>query len=554
MSKTALGGNRNGTPQSPGRHTRAQYEKQRKLRAIYASSDDSSNPASPSGSEDGLERPTVDARSSSRGPGLRDQNAMSPVPPDDGAGRAAATDAPKKSAVTPSPHRDDGDDDHDDVLSPAPPPPPDESPAARLARRRAHPLKDIMEPGPHDCLFGRGGGTNHHPGNKRYRKTVEDNKGKYLRSKRLDKPLVAMEIIKEWRELDPPGRFLKQDDKTKLWSDVGDKKAREKTSQALREKTPVKQREGGGGAGVGGGGPTQFALGTRYGRHGRPGHVARDHSLGETQAGTDVTLEGFSWDDSERPVVRNADADVEGRGGGGARRSQFRGGHYRHRSGELRRDHTLGTTVTARPPAAMTAPEAGYGEAQGPYYDRQRYPRYGPPPSHPPQGHPHPPPQQYGAYPPRGYASPEHRGYASPPQQGNYPPPEAPPGGYDYERNPPPQQQQRPQRGREHSLVLNPLNGANTSQPSPGASIFSGERPPPTSPYASAPPPPPPPPPLPSPRYDEGPPPLPPPAYGGGGGYGSPRTNGWPTPPPPAPQFAYPGSNGSSGGGGGGGG
>jgi hypothetical protein len=89
------------------------------------------------------------------------------------------------------------------------------------------------------------GGTNHHPGNKRYRKMVEDRKLEYVNSKRLDKPLVALEIIRIWRAQLPPGRFLKLDEKTGLWHDVGDKKAREKTSQALREKAPLirKQQE-----------------------------------------------------------------------------------------------------------------------------------------------------------------------------------------------------------------------------------------------------------------------------------------------------------------------
>ena len=107
------------------------------------------------------------------------------------------------------------------------------------------PMKNIAEPHDHDVLYGRGGGTNHHPGNKRYRKMVEDRKIDYVNSKRLDKPLVALGIIQEWREQDPPGRFLKLDEKTGLWNDVGDKKAREKTSQALREKAPLirKQQE-----------------------------------------------------------------------------------------------------------------------------------------------------------------------------------------------------------------------------------------------------------------------------------------------------------------------
>lgn len=107
------------------------------------------------------------------------------------------------------------------------------------------PLRGIKEPHENDVMYGRGGGTNHHPGNKRYRKMVEDRKLEYVNSKRLDKPLVALEIIREWRAQVPPGRFLKLDEKTGLWNDVGDKKAREKTSQALREKAPMirKQQE-----------------------------------------------------------------------------------------------------------------------------------------------------------------------------------------------------------------------------------------------------------------------------------------------------------------------
>jgi hypothetical protein len=65
----------------------------------------------------------------------------------------------------------------------------------------------------------------------------------YVNSKRLDKPLVALEIIKGWRSQKPSGRFLKIDDETGLWHDVGDKKAREKTSQALREKAPLLRKQ-----------------------------------------------------------------------------------------------------------------------------------------------------------------------------------------------------------------------------------------------------------------------------------------------------------------------
>lgn len=45
-------------------------------------------------------------------------------------------------------------------------------------------------------------------------------------------------IVRALRNSEPPGRFLKKDEKTGKWYDIGDKKAAEKASQALREKTP----------------------------------------------------------------------------------------------------------------------------------------------------------------------------------------------------------------------------------------------------------------------------------------------------------------------------
>jgi hypothetical protein len=90
------------------------------------------------------------------------------------------------------------------------------------------------------------GGTNHHPGNKRYRKMVEERKHRYVNSKRLEKPLIAFEIIRIWRAQDPPGRFLKKDKSSGLWNDVGDAQARKKTSQALREQAPLIRELGSG--------------------------------------------------------------------------------------------------------------------------------------------------------------------------------------------------------------------------------------------------------------------------------------------------------------------
>jgi hypothetical protein len=55
---------------------------------------------------------------------------------------------------------------------------------------------------------------------------------------KAEKPMYSVLIYDEIRAMDPPGRFLKQDPSTKLWSDIGKKKALDKTRQALREGAP----------------------------------------------------------------------------------------------------------------------------------------------------------------------------------------------------------------------------------------------------------------------------------------------------------------------------
>mmetsp|Transcript_27953 Transcript_27953/g.65738 ORF Transcript_27953/g.65738 Transcript_27953/m.65738 type:complete len:730 (+) Transcript_27953:259-2448(+) len=181
------------------------------------------------------------------------------------------------------------------------------------------PLKDIKEPHDNDVMYGRGGGTNHHPGNKQYRKMVEDRKVKYVNSKRLDKPLVALEIIREWRGQLPPGRFLKHNDKTGLWDDVGDKKAREKTSQALREKAPQirKQQEEEKDGEDTGDKTTRFAKGTKDNKKGKlkKAILARDHSLGREYlaSGEDVDIGDFTWQDPFKKD-RGKDSSVGSKG------------------------------------------------------------------------------------------------------------------------------------------------------------------------------------------------------------------------------------------------
>jgi len=158
-----------------------------------------------------------------------------------------------------------------------------------------YPLRNIQHPGENDILCGRGGGTNAHSGNIKFRKLVATHKLRYLAASKSDKPNVARDVVKEWRNMNPPGRFLAKMDMKQMileglitieemkeeqqqlllqqqqqqdnthnhnndnynnnnnnsdgmmkippkkkekvyWYDVGDKKAREKASQCLRER------------------------------------------------------------------------------------------------------------------------------------------------------------------------------------------------------------------------------------------------------------------------------------------------------------------------------
>jgi len=185
------------------------------------------------------------------------------------------------------------------------------------------PQENIKEPHPHDVLYGRGGGTNHHPGNKRYRKMVEDKKVEYVNSRRLDKPLVAYGILRKWRAQLPPGRFLKVHDKTGLWYDVGDKAAREKTSQALREKAPQirkqQEEEQHGASSLSETGSDEdrkpAAKGKKKGKP-KKAILQREHTLGETylSSGEDVDISGFTWitDDSNRNLSTGSRNSAQG--------------------------------------------------------------------------------------------------------------------------------------------------------------------------------------------------------------------------------------------------
>ena len=87
---------------------------------------------------------------------------------------------------------------------------------------------------PNDVLCGRGGGTNSHPGNLRFRDLTNANLRAYLKARKNDKTAISRSIVRTIRGLN--GRFLKKDDKLGLWFEIGDDDAWKKTSQALRQR------------------------------------------------------------------------------------------------------------------------------------------------------------------------------------------------------------------------------------------------------------------------------------------------------------------------------
>ena len=101
----------------------------------------------------------------------------------------------------------------------------------------------IETPHEHDVLSGRGNFVNYHPGNEYFRALVRKHKVAYVACPKPQKGKFSQMIVDEIKRRSPPGRFLKQDETTKLWYDIGEKKAHDKTRQALREGAPDIQKE-----------------------------------------------------------------------------------------------------------------------------------------------------------------------------------------------------------------------------------------------------------------------------------------------------------------------
>jgi hypothetical protein len=118
-------------------------------------------------------------------------------------------------------------------------------PAQKPKRKRTRPnyepqVKVFVNPTPEDVLLGRGGRTNHHPGNNRYLQAKASIQDRYMKASKDEKTSISQElvtIVKGWG-----GRFLKLDAASDNWYEVTNLAARKKASQSLREINTAEER------------------------------------------------------------------------------------------------------------------------------------------------------------------------------------------------------------------------------------------------------------------------------------------------------------------------
>jgi len=111
----------------------------------------------------------------------------------------------------------------------------------RTPRKKIVPeIKKFLEPTEKDVLMGRGGKSNHHPGNTRYRAEIDRLEDQYKKTDDKDeKTKISEALVLHVQSYG--GNFLEKDDNG--WYVIDDAVARRKVSQALREdKDPEKRR------------------------------------------------------------------------------------------------------------------------------------------------------------------------------------------------------------------------------------------------------------------------------------------------------------------------
>jgi len=92
-----------------------------------------------------------------------------------------------------------------------------------------------IQPHENDVLMGRGGKNNQHTGNEKLRRLARLESKHYRIASKNGKSCISRNLVKLVRCMSPPGRFLKKNNATGTWEDVGDDVAREKASQVLRD-------------------------------------------------------------------------------------------------------------------------------------------------------------------------------------------------------------------------------------------------------------------------------------------------------------------------------
>ena len=105
----------------------------------------------------------------------------------------------------------------------------------RKPRKKVIPeVKHFVKPNENDVLLGRGGRSNHHAGNKRYREEVKNLRSWYLSNTDKDeKTRISQSLVDLVHAYE--GRFLEEDKEVGGWYVVPNIVARRKASQALRE-------------------------------------------------------------------------------------------------------------------------------------------------------------------------------------------------------------------------------------------------------------------------------------------------------------------------------
>eukprot|EP00540_Astrosyne_radiata_P001530 CAMPEP_0116846110 /NCGR_PEP_ID=MMETSP0418-20121206/13652_1 /TAXON_ID=1158023 /ORGANISM="Astrosyne radiata, Strain 13vi08-1A" /LENGTH=294 /DNA_ID=CAMNT_0004477319 /DNA_START=66 /DNA_END=950 /DNA_ORIENTATION=+ len=101
------------------------------------------------------------------------------------------------------------------------------------AEKEKSPL--LFRPSPYDIISGRGGKSNHHPGNVFFRKAIDYKKSLWDVTAKPHRHLVAKALIKGLEMQNPPSRFLRLDDITKLYYEMEEDEKVDKVCQALRE-------------------------------------------------------------------------------------------------------------------------------------------------------------------------------------------------------------------------------------------------------------------------------------------------------------------------------